>query len=196
MSDDAHPTLIIIAGPNGAGKSTFTAGLGRGTRVPIIDPDALARRFQPLAPERAAMQAGREALRQQATYLEHDTSFAVETTLAGTGVLRLMEQARGRHFTVHLVYIGIENVVTALDRIAERVAQGGHGVPSQDIRRRYERSMLHLGQAVTLAHHVLIIDNSLEQGMRVVLAVDDGEVTMRAPGMPTWVRVHLPSFCS
>lgn len=51
MSDDAHPTLIIIAGSNGAGKSTFTASLGRGTRVPIIDPDALARRFQPLAPE-------------------------------------------------------------------------------------------------------------------------------------------------
>jgi len=110
VSAGEPPTLIVIAGPNGVGKSTFTATVGSGTHVPVIGPDAIARRLQPLAPEQAAMEAGREALRQQTLYLEQDTSFAVETTLAGKAVLRLMERGRERGFTVHLVYICIENV--------------------------------------------------------------------------------------
>jgi predicted ABC-type ATPase len=120
VNADTRPTLVVIAGPNGAGKSTFTASLGRGIAVPVIDPDAVARRLQPLALEEAAVQAGRAVLRQQKAYLEHNTSFAVETTLAGAGVLRLMDEARVRGYRVHLVYIGIENVQTTLDHIAGR----------------------------------------------------------------------------
>lgn len=194
MSPNSPPTLIVIAGPNGAGKSTFTASLGRAAGVPVIDPDAIARRLQPLAPEQAAVQAGREVLKQEATYLDQSTSFAVETTLAGTGVLRLMEKARERGYRVHLVYIGLENVQTSLDRIAERVAQGGHGVPPDDVRRRYERSMRNLEAAIARADHVLLFDNSGEHDMHAVLAVDDNGVTMRSDMMPRWVSTYLANL--
>ena len=109
-------------------------------------------------------------------------------------MLRLMERSRRRGYRVNLVYIGVENVQTALDRIAERVEQGGHGVPAPDVRRRYRRSMRNLEQAIALADHVLLFDNSLEQGMRAVLAVDDGHITLRAETMPVWVATSLSSL--
>lgn len=90
MIGDATPTLTVIAGPNGTGKSTLTATLAERTPIPVIDPDTLARRLQPIAPEKAAVQAAREALVQQAAYLASGTSFARETTLAGTSIFRLI----------------------------------------------------------------------------------------------------------
>jgi predicted ABC-type ATPase len=66
----------------------------------VLDPDAIARTLQPAAPHQAAAQAGREALRRQRVYLADQRSFAVETTLSGSSILRLMEDARGRGFIV------------------------------------------------------------------------------------------------
>jgi len=191
VSENSSPILIVIAGSNGAGKSTFTASLGDAAGVPVLDPDAVARRLQPLAPERAAVRAGREILQQQDAFLTQRLSFAVETTLAGTGALHLMDAARSRGYVVHLVYIGLENVQTALDRIVERHAQGGHSVPAHDVGRRYGRSMRNLHAAVTRADHVLLFDNSSARSMRLVLSVDDGRATIYADVLPVWVSTYL-----
>ena len=74
MTSGERPTLTVIAGPNGAGKSTLTASLHDSLRVPVIDPDAIARSLRPAAPEQAAVEAGREVVRRQIQYLEtrHD----------------------------------------------------------------------------------------------------------------------------
>jgi predicted ABC-type ATPase len=97
--------------------------------LPVIDPDAIARSLHPTHPEQAAVEAGHEAIRQQARYLEAGISFVVETTLAGASMLRRMDQARQRGFAVHLIFVGTDNVQTNIDRIAVRVVQGGHHVP-------------------------------------------------------------------
>jgi predicted ABC-type ATPase len=186
-----RPTLTVIAGPNGAGKSTLTASLHDSLRVPVIDPDAIARSLRPAAPEQAAMEAGREVIRRQIQYLESGTSFALETTLAGTSMLRYMEQARQRGFGVHLIYIGIDNVQTTIDRIAERVARGGHHVPAPDVRRRYTRSMRNLARAIERADHATIIDNSSDQGPREVLTIDMGRITAQVQDLPAWVTSYL-----
>ena len=114
MTGGPRPTLTVIAGPNGAGKSTLTASLHDSLHVPVIDPDAIARRLHPSAPEQAAMATGREAIRRQTQYLASGASFAVETRLAGASMLRYMQQARQHGFIVHLIYIGIENVETTI----------------------------------------------------------------------------------
>ena len=55
--------LWLIAGPNGAGKSTFAPELSAAI-TKIIGPDAIAEQLLPIAPEKAALPAGREAIRQ------------------------------------------------------------------------------------------------------------------------------------
>ncbi len=38
------------------------------------------------------------------------------------------------------IYIGIDDVEVNIHRVAQRLAQGGHNVPIEDVRRRYKRS--------------------------------------------------------
>lgn len=194
MTSASHPTLTIIAGSNGAGKSTFTAAMRVTHGVPVLDPDAIARTMQQASPDQIAIQAGREVLRRQHHYLAERQSFAVETTLAGMAMLRHMEEARRNGFAVHLIYIGVEDVQIAVDRIAIRVAKGGHHVPEEDVRRRYLRSMRHLPSAIGRADLVTIVDNTTEQGPRVVLAIDHGQITMRAEELPLWVVTYVGSL--
>lgn len=156
MKARKQPILTVIAGPNGSGKSTLTAALWADLHMPVIDPDAIARSIDPLAPERAAVAAGREAIRRQVQYLESGASFAVETTLAGNTILRRMEYARRQGFTVHLIFVGTEDVQTNIERIAERVARGGHDVPEIDVRRRFSHSMHNLTKAIELTDRATI----------------------------------------
>ena len=130
-------------------------------------------------------------IRRQRAYIEGGTSFAIETTLAGTAILRLMEQARAHGFSIHLIYIGINDVQATIDRIAARVARGGHNVPERDARRRYTRSLRHLAAAMERADAVTLIDNSLDRDQRAVLLVDRGQITSRADDMPAWVHIAL-----
>lgn len=153
MSDAARPTLTIIAGPNGSGKSTLTRALLGTTRVPVIDPDAIARGIHPDAPEQAALEAGREALHRRQRYLAHGESFAVETTISGNAMLRLMEEARRRGYALQLVFICTDRAEINIARVQQRVAQGGHNVPAEDVRRRYERSLRNLQRAIDTARH-------------------------------------------
>lgn len=196
MSTPPGPVLTIIAGPNGAGKSTFTDALSLHGAVPVLDADAIARRLRPDAPERAAIAAGREMLHRETAYLTNRTSFAVETTLAGTGVLHLMERARVQVFSVHLVYIGVDDVATLLGRIAQRVARGGHGVAESDVRRRYTRSLRHLPLAIDRADHTQIIDNSSDQGPLEVLLLEQGQLRRRSTITPRWVTIALSQILS
>jgi predicted ABC-type ATPase len=194
MGSGPRPTLTVIAGPNGSGKSTFTASARTQLDALIVDPDAIARELKPAAPEQAAVAGGREALKRQTTFLEQGTSFIVETTLAGNGPLRQMEQARQHGFDVGLYFIAIESVQTNIDRITERVAQGGHNVPERDVRRRYTRSMENLVKAVELADHATIIDNTLRQEPCIVLKISAGRIIAQAQDLPAWVTTYLGTF--
>ncbi len=105
-----------------------------------------------------------------------------------------MEQARQHGFDVELYFIAIENVQTNIDRITGRVAQGGHHVPEQDVRRRYTRSMENLAQAIELADRATIIDNTLRQEPRIVLKTNAGRITEQAEELPVWVTTYLGTF--
>lgn len=83
MSAVGQLWLTIVGGPNGSGKSTITSALKLRQGMPVIDPDAIARELQPDAPAAVAVEAGREAIRQQTALLAQGASFAVETTLSG-----------------------------------------------------------------------------------------------------------------
>lgn len=119
------PTIFVVAGPNGCGKSTLT----RTTRFvgsEVIDPDAIASRLSPGAPERATHSAGREAVRLRRALIRAGRTFVVESTIAGHGTLRLMEAAREAGYRVELHYVAVGTPEQALDRIRNRVALGGH----------------------------------------------------------------------
>jgi predicted ABC-type ATPase len=139
--------------------------------------------------------AGREVLRLTEEHLKRRQSFAVETTLSGQNYLKMMRYARGigRGFEVTLIYIGTESVEINLARIAERVRAGGHNVPEIDVRRRYLRSLDNLPLAVKNADHVLLFDNSHEQGYQLVGVLSRNKCEWFSP-LPSWVAELKATF--
>lgn len=131
--------ILIIAGPNGAGKTTFaTQFLPREGECPdFINMDLIAAGLSPFDPQRAALQAGRVMLAEISRRVQTGESFAFETTLAGRSYARQIPLWRAAGYHVRLVFLSLPTAELALDRVAARVACGGHDVPEDVIRRRF-----------------------------------------------------------
>jgi predicted ABC-type ATPase len=181
--------LWLLAGSNGAGKSTYAPNLP--VEV-IINPDDIAREFKPDAPEKAALTAGREAMRRMRELIAQRRSFAVETTLSGRQHVKIVTDAKAAGWKIGLVYVGLSNAEVAIGRIRERKMTGGHDVPPPDVRRRFERSLQNLTVVYVLADRVMIFDNSsTRRKMRKILEANRGRVIFRASRLPTWVKRSL-----
>jgi predicted ABC-type ATPase len=131
--------IVIIAGPNGAGKTTFAREfLPNEAGCPIfVNADLIAAGLSPFAPDLAAIKAGRLMLEAISDHVRKGDSFAFETTLAGLVYARTIPKWRAQGFVVKLIFLSLPDPETALARVAERVAQGGHAVPEATIRRRF-----------------------------------------------------------
>jgi len=131
--------IIIIAGPNGAGKTTFARSfLPQEAQCPrFINADLIAAGLSPFAPETAAIKAGRLMLDEMAACADRGDSFAFETTLSGLSYLRHIDHWRSQGYRVDLYFLALPNAQAAVDRVAERVSQGGHDIPEPVIRRRF-----------------------------------------------------------
>lgn len=135
-----RPRSIILAGPNGAGKTTFAREfLPQEAGCPVfVNADLIAAGLSPFAPERAAIQAGRLMLQAIAQHVEKRESFAFETTLSGMGYARQIPRWRQSGYRVELFFLSLPSADMAVQRVAERVRQGGHDIPEVTIRRRFE----------------------------------------------------------
>ena len=131
--------IIIIAGPNGAGKTTFAREfLPNEAGCPqFINADLIAAGLSPFAPEVAAVKAARIMLGSMSELERRDESFAFETTLSGLAYARRVRLWREVGYHVTLFFLSLPNPQMAIDRVAERVRQGGHDVPADVIRRRF-----------------------------------------------------------
>ena len=132
--------VVIIAGPNGAGKTTFAREfLPNEANCPIfINADLIAEGIAPFAPESAAMAAGRIMLRLIDEHVARGESFAIETTLSGLGYVRAIRHWRALGYYVELVFLELPSADYAVERVAARVKQGGHFIPDDVVRRRFE----------------------------------------------------------
>lgn len=137
------PDVIVIAGPNGAGKSTLAPHLLRdGLGIyKYVNADTIAQGLSAFAPETAAIEAGRVMLHRLQELAKEQRDFAFETTLATRFYSRWLAKLQSEGYHVHLVFLWLNSPDLAIERVAERVRMGGHDIPEQTIRRRYERGL-------------------------------------------------------
>ena len=147
MSTDKNgPTCWIIAGPNGAGKTTFALKyLPDAARCNnFVNADLIAAGLSPLAPEKELLAASRLFLTEIRDYVNKRDSFGFETTLSGRSYLKLVGRLLADGWRVELIYLALPDVEMSVQRVAERVAHGGHHVAEDVIRRRFPRSLNNL----------------------------------------------------
>lgn len=169
------PTAYLIAGPNDAGKTTFARDYlpNEVGCIEFINNDLIAAGLAPLQPDRAHLRAGRIVISELNQLAKNLADFGFETTLAGRTYAAFLKELREAGYAVHLYYLWLPDVELDIQRVAERVRQGGHDVPVEDIRRRYQRSLVNFFQLYRpLATTWAIIDNSGDQP-RVVVRYND-----------------------
>ena len=130
---------IIIAGPNGAGKTTFAREflLAEAHCPTFINADLIAGGLSPLQPDVANMKAMRLMAEQMREYVAEHRDFAVESTLAGRAYVGLIRGWQTVGYRVKIIYLWLDSVDLAIERVRFRVAEGGHNVPEDVIRRRF-----------------------------------------------------------
>lgn len=187
---ERRPILVVLAGPNGAGKSTFYDAHLRSYGFRFVNADELSRLLDvdPYSAAEVADQIRRELLAQK-------ESFAFETVFSDPVGARLefMKDAEVAGYTVVLFFIGIDNSELSEQRVAIRVAQGGHDVPQDKLKSRFARVMKNLAHALIELSNVRVYDNSdLSAPYRLVALLEDGTLTLNRP-TPAWLKPLLPA---
>jgi predicted ABC-type ATPase len=138
-----NKSVYIIAGPNGSGKTTFASKfLPDYVKCPnFVNADLIALGLSPFSPRSAAIKAGKLVLGQIHEFAKLGVDFAFESTLAGRSYVNLFKKLRKKGYKLHLFFLWIPDAELAIARIKDRVAEGGHNVPVQDVRRRFKRSI-------------------------------------------------------
>ncbi len=138
-----RPKVVVIAGPNGAGKSTTAPAIVRqafGVQE-FVNADVIARGLSEFAPQTVAVTAGRVMLRRINSLALQRADFAFETTLASRTFKPLLHAMQLGGYEFHLIYLWLQTPELAIERVRERLKLGGHDVPEDVVRRRYERGL-------------------------------------------------------
>jgi predicted ABC-type ATPase len=165
------PKVVVIAGPNGAGKSTTAPAVLRDAlRVrEFVNADTIAAGLSAFSPETVAVRAGRVMLQRLHELADQRQDFAFETTLASRSFAPWLRHMQSAGYKFHLVYLWLPIVELALARVAERVRRGGHAVPEDVVRRRYDRSIDNFFNLyMRFADSWLMLDNSVRSRPKVV----------------------------
>ncbi len=169
-SSDNIKRIIIIAGPNGAGKTTFAKEFlpNEADCLHFVNADLIAAGLSPFRPEVAAIQAGRLMLKAMDEHIRRQESFVFETTLAGKMYAKKIPQWQASGYHVSLLFLRLRNVEIAINRVAERVKQGGHSIEQDVIKRRYRAGWDNFQNIyASLANDWAVYDNSENQPLLI-----------------------------
>lgn len=79
---------------------------------------------------------------------------------SGKSILKNIEKSKENGFYIIVNYVGLESPDLAKERVRHRVKIGGHGIPDEDIERRYYESLQNLNKIIEVCDEINIYDNT------------------------------------
>jgi predicted ABC-type ATPase len=187
--------IVILAGPNGAGKTTAARKLlPRFSNIQeFLNADEFARAISPEDPGSAALAAGRRMLARMRELVARDHSFGLESTLSGRSYLSLLKRCKEAGWRITLLFLWLPSPEAAIMRVAQRVQEGGHGLPPEVVRRRYFAGLSNfLDLYLPFATELEVYDNS-SRPARIARRAEGGELRILDP--KRWSKLKRASQC-
>ena len=186
--------LYIIAGPNGAGKTVASY-----TILPeifnvkeFINADEIARGISPFNYDKVGIKAGRLLVHRTRELLSENETFAVETTLATRSYVKLIEKAKNRGYEVILLFMSLNTMELAIKRVKTRVAEGGHNIKLEVIKRRFNSGLNNLIDIyIPIVDRWILVDNSGEE-FHIIAQGDQSDLEVK--NEQTWNKIKARNY--
>ena len=181
--------LWILAGGNGAGKSTFYRTQLAPLDLPFINADVLAREIYPDTPEAHSYVAAKLAEEMRFQLLQEGRTFCFETVFSHPSKIDFIARAKALGYDIVLVFIHLTSDALNQARVAQRISEGGHSVPTDKIISRIPRVLNNVKAALPLCDHVRILDNSrADNPFQQIAVIRNGQTTLLIDDLPDWAR--------
>jgi predicted ABC-type ATPase len=192
------PEIWVLAGVNGAGKSSIGGQWVRRAGQSWFDPDSAAAELlhAGFRPEEANTLAWRKGFEFLQRAIAERRPYSFETTLGGHTITSTLIEAARKQMAVRIWYCGLTSVELHLARIAHRVSEGGHSIPDDMVRARFDSSRLNLIRLLPHLTELRLFDNSAERRdvrratPRVLMHLRAGELLelTQPADMPEWAK--------
>jgi predicted ABC-type ATPase len=183
---------------NGAGKSSIGGSAIRAAGQDWYNPDEFAQAMHTQFPQMSLQEINshvwNEGKRRLESASRQNTDFAFETTLGGSTITNTLHDAIAAGVAVSIWYCGLTSPEQHIERVAARVARGGHDIPQELIRSRYTTSMRNLCRLAPGLRQLAVYDNSapLDEQQRPqikrLLHVANGKILALEKDMPNWAK--------
>jgi predicted ABC-type ATPase len=197
------PQIFVLAGVNGAGKSSVAGASFRRRGTDFFNPDEMAAQISKesgCSLDEANALAWTEGKERLEKAIQKRTNFIFETTLGGNTIPRLLQKAADEGFDVRIWFVGLSSVEQHMARVRARVASGGHDIPEEKIRERWDASRRNIIRLMQYVSEIRVFDNSAERdpetgtapAPRLVLHWKRGIVVSPSPSdleaTPEWAK--------
>ena len=196
------PVIHVLAGVNGAGKSSIGESEFRSEGLSVFNPDTIAQQIRDLHPDISLTLANAHAWQIGKSLLEQAIAggqdYRFETTLGGRTIAQLLEKAARSGHRLQVWFCGLASADLHIRRVRSRVAHGGHDIPVEKIRERWNRSRENLIRLLPCIDHLRVYDNSSEadpaEGRQpqpvLLLEMQRGQITAPADlsNAPDWAQ--------
>ena len=175
------PTLYVIAGPNGVGKTTFADRYLPQTirELEFVNADLIARGISPYAPDAVVMEAGRMAITRIRHLIAERSSFTWETTMSGRTAVGWLKSAKESGYQIKCYFLWVRNVQTPLDRIQQRVVEGGHNIEPDVSKRRFYKTLQNFFSVYRSVFTSWKLMANEGNGVRLIALEKDGRLVVR-----------------
>jgi predicted ABC-type ATPase len=180
---------VIFAGVKGAGKTTLYQTNEEYLDLPRVNVDEIVREIGTWTNKKDVLKAGKIAVEKVKEYLEDGISFNQETTLCGKSIINNILKAKELGYIIDLNYVCVDSSAIAIERVRQRVKDGGHGIPDEDIIRRYDESILNLKSIIDVCDVVRVYDNT--RSFRKVASFCFGKCIDASEDIPKWLKEFL-----
>ena len=183
---DNSPVLYILAGPNGIGKtSSFYDFVPQ--NFTFINADDIAKQLREKSGDMNIQEiANGEATSQMNQLIAKKASFGFETNLADNETWKFIENIQLIGYQIVIDFFCTDTIQICINRVNNRVKEGGHFVRPDIIKMRYENGLKLLKYYLTVPDLLILTDNS---NIPVkFIEMKNGEIIFKKENPPIWIQ--------
>lgn len=125
------------------------------------------------------------------SYIKRGVSFSAETVFSHPTKLDFLKMAKQNGYKIYIYFISTSDPRLNIERVKQRVEEGGHDVPQDKITSRYDRCMKQFADALLYADRAFFWDNSTTEMVMFAELTADHRLEIIASKIPEWFKKYV-----